>query len=154
MMLYTIFIDMDDVICDFKSSYNFNRKEMPSVMFPQSIKGFFENLKAVPGAVEAVGKLRKLPDIEPYVLTAPSTRNPLSYTEKRIWIEKHFDYEFTKKLIICSDKSLLRGHTLIDDNVDGKGQENFKGDLIHFGSQEFPSWEAVINHILKRVINS
>lgn len=32
---------------------------------------------------------------------------------------------------------------LIDDNVEGKGQNYFQGELIHFGSQEFPDWMSV-----------
>ena len=80
-------------------------------------------------------------------MTAPSTRNPLSYTEKRIWIEDKFDYEFTKKLIICSNKGLLKGNVLIDDYDQGKGQENFEGELIHFGSERYPSWKVVLSYL-------
>jgi 5'-nucleotidase len=50
---------------------------------------------------------------------------------------------FVKKLIICPNKSLLKGQYLIDYNHTGKGQEKFEGKLIHFGSDEFPNWEKV-----------
>jgi 5'(3')-deoxyribonucleotidase len=76
-------------------------------------------------------------------LTAPSEHNPLSYTEKRIWIEKHLGFDFVERLIICSNKSLLKGDILIDDHISGKGQENFEGQLIHFGSEEFLNWVMV-----------
>jgi len=81
---------------------------------------------------------------EPYILTAPSTRNPFSYTEKRVWVEKKFGYSFVDKLIICSNKALLDGDVLIDDNGSGKGQENFEGRLFLFGGDEFPDWQAVV----------
>jgi hypothetical protein len=71
------------------------------------------------------------------------TRNLLSYTEKRIWIECHFDYKFTKKLKLSPDKGLLKGDFLIDDHNDGKGQERFERELIRFGSQLFPDWHSV-----------
>jgi len=41
--------------------------------------------------------------------------NPLSYTEKRVWIEKFFGIDFVEKLIICSNKGLVKGAFLIDD---------------------------------------
>ena len=142
-----VYIDMDDVLCNFTEAYNASLKRAPETQFPQSVKGFFETLVPMKDAIEAVEKLRSLYDV--YILTAPSTRNPLSYTEKRIWIEKHFGYEFTKKLIICSNKGLLKGDILIDDYKEGKGQENFEGKLIHFGTENCPDWESAIERITK-----
>lgn len=138
-----IYIDMDDVLCDYKSSYNRYKTNFPDEKFPQSIEGFFKKLAPIKNGVETVKKIIASDNYDPYILTAPSTRNPFSYMEKRIWIENYFDYQFTKKLIICPNKGLLKGDLLIDDNVEGKGQECFEGRLIHFGSPEFPDWESV-----------
>ena len=138
-----VYIDMDDVICDYSSAFESDLEANPGIQFPQSQYGFFQKLKPIEGAIISVEALIKSEKYVPYVLTAPSTRNPFSYTEKRIWIEKYFGYDFTKRLIICSDKGLLKGDILIDDNTSGKGQENFEGQLIYFGSDEFPNWEAV-----------
>ncbi len=44
----------------------------------------------------------------------------------------------TLKLIICSNKGLLKGDILIDDHISGRGQEFFEGKLIHFGQNEYP----------------
>jgi 5'(3')-deoxyribonucleotidase len=140
---HIVYVDMDDVICNFTSAYNCALQQIPSIKHPQSQYGFFANLTPKDGAIEAVKALIQSPAFEPYVLTAPSTRNPFSYTEKRVWIEKYFGYEFVEKLIICSNKGLLKGDYLIDDHVNGKGQENFEGKLIHFGSKEFPHWNAL-----------
>ena len=82
------------------------------------------------------------------MLTAPSTKNPLSYTEKRLWIENHFSYPFTERLIISPNKGLFKGDFLVDDNTSGKGQENFEGELIQFGSQSFPDWTSVLQRLL------
>ena len=68
----------------------------------------------------------------------------MSYTEKRVWVEKHLGLEFVERLIICPDKSLLKGNYLIDDLATGRGQENFEGQLIHFGTETFKNWEDVI----------
>ncbi|MCP3924711.1 MAG: hypothetical protein GY714_19215 [Desulfobacterales bacterium] len=138
-----IYIDMDDVLCDYQSGYKYYKLKYPDIKFPQSIKGFFNDLAPVKNGVATVNKMISSEKYNPYILTAPSTRNPHSYMEKRIWIESHFDYNFTKKLIICPNKGLLKGDILIDDIVAGKGQESFEGDLIHFGSPEFPDWSSV-----------
>ncbi len=135
---------MDDTICNFKMA----ARQYASLKFPQSKIGFFEELEPLEGAIEAVNYLRTVAEYEVYILTAPSVRNVHSYTEKRIWIEKYFDLEFCKKLIICSNKGLLRGDFLIDDYVSGKGQENFEGNLLHYGSDEFPNWKAIRNYFI------
>jgi 5'-nucleotidase len=33
---------------------------------------------------------------------------------------------------------LLKGDFLIDDYITGRGQEYFEGELIHFGSNQYP----------------
>lgn len=138
-----IYIDMDDVLCDYQAGKKLYLKKHPEIQYPQSIKGFFEELRPVKDGVETVKKLITSDIYDPYILTAPSTRNPLSYSEKRIWIEKYFGYSFTKNLIICSNKGLLKGDILIDDHIEGRGQENFEGLIFHFGSSSFPNWKAV-----------
>jgi 5'(3')-deoxyribonucleotidase len=87
------------------------------------------------------------PDYEPYILTAPSVKNPLCYTEKRIWVEEKFGLNFVPNLIICANKGLLKGDVLVDDNIEGKGQENFDGRLIHFGSEQNPNWASVLESL-------
>jgi len=142
-----IYIDMDGVLCDFFGAHSRDRKQNPDVQFPHSKLGFFENLEPLLGAIDAVNKLRENKNFDPWILTAPSTRNAHCYTEKRNWIENHFGYEFTKKLIISPNKALLKGAFLIDDYIEGKGQENFCGELIQFGSDTYPSWESVLKYL-------
>jgi len=100
-------------------------------------------LPPLEGAVDAVKALISCSQYDPDILTAPSIRNPLCYTEKRNWIEDKFGIDFVHKLIISPNKGLLRGHYLIDDYCEGKGQENFVGKLIHFGSKSFPNWKTI-----------
>jgi hypothetical protein len=45
---------------------------------------------------------------------------------------------------ITPDKSLWMGDFLIDDHDSGRGQENFQGELIHFGSAKWPDWATVL----------
>jgi 5'-nucleotidase len=138
-----VYVDMDDVLCNYSGAYLAEISLHPENKYPQSQYGFFVNLQPIEGAVDAIKALIQSDNYEPYILTAPSIHNPFSYTEKRIWTEKHLGFEFVDRLIICSNKGLLKGDFLIDDNTFGKGQENFEGTFIHFGSKAFTDWNDV-----------
>lgn len=142
-----IYIDMDGVLCDFEGAFARDQKAFPEILYPQSRQGFYLGLKPLKGAVQAMAALMRAENIDPYILTAPSVYNPLSYTEKRIWVEDHLGFEWVQRLIISPDKSLLIGNALIDDHTEGRGQENFKGELIHFGSPKYPNWTSVIDEV-------
>lgn len=141
-----IYIDMDDTLCDFNGRYQEVKALSPEVTFPQSQTGFFLNLEPLPRAVVAFQHLSALPNTDVYILTAPSVRNPLSYTEKRLWVENHLGLDAAYRLILCPNKALLLGDYLIDDRAEGKGQEHFQGQHIHFGSASYPDWTSVLFH--------
>lgn len=142
-MIMIVYLDMDDVLCNFKEAHAKALSANPSIQFPQSQYGFFLNLMPKEGAIDAVAAFEASSNYDVYILTAPSLKNPLCYTEKRAWVEKWLGFSMVEKLIISPNKSLLNGDILIDDNVSGKGQEGFEGRLIQFGSKQFPDWAAV-----------
>lgn len=139
-----VYIDMDGVLCDFNGGYAAYKKKNPLVQFPQSQYGFFRRLKPIKEAIESVNFLNEQEQFDIYFLSAPSVINPLSYTEKRLWIEDYFGFGMANKLILSPNKGLNKGDFLIDDCDFGKGQEDFEGKLILFGSDEFQNWETVM----------
>ena len=144
-----IFVDMDGVLCDFMKDYNkLISKDNP---YPQSRINFFKNLEPYSDAVASYRELEEHFDV--WILTRPSVLNPLCYMEKRMWVEDHLGIETCHKLIISSDKSLLRGDYLIDDMPrDNIGNVlNFQGEHIHFGTESAPNWEAVLNYLINKV---
>ena len=54
-------------------------------------------------------------------------------------------------LIISPHKHLNKGDYLIDDMPSGKGQNNFGGQLILFGSEEFPNWTSVARYFKSKI---
>jgi len=140
---------MDGVLCDYVGAHNKATTLCPSIKYPQSQYGFFRNLKPLPNAIEAFSVLFMHADV--YILTAPSVKNPLSYSEKREWVETHLGVEVTEKLIMSPNKGLSKGDYLIDDMISGKGQDKFEGKLIHFGSDEFPNWNKVLEYFKKEL---
>jgi hypothetical protein len=42
------------------------------------------------------------------------------------------------------------GDYLVDDRPNN-GAENFKGEWIHFGSEEYPNWASVLTYLQGKV---
>jgi len=140
-----VYVDMDDCLCKFMKAFIIARKAEPGIVYPQSQYKFFENLEPIDGAVEAYKKLKE--KYEVFILSRPSVYNPLSYTEKRIWVEKHFSFKECDNLILSCDKTLLRGKYLIDDQVQ-TGLLVPEWEHIHFGGEKFPDWESILNYLM------
>jgi len=76
-------------------------------------KGFYRDLP-LPGAVEAVtDPLAEGFDV--YICTSPLVQYQNCALEKYEWVEEHLGSEFTKRVILTRDKTLVRGDVLIDD---------------------------------------
>jgi 5'-nucleotidase len=146
-MRQIVYVDMDGVLCDYWGAHERDRLRNPAQPFPQSVAGFYRGLAPIEGAIEDFASLTANPKLDVHILTAPSIYNPLCYTEKRLWVEDHLGFEAVSRLIIAPDKSLLKGHMLIDDQTEGRGQERFEGKLIHFGSEKWPNWPAVLSYL-------
>jgi len=142
-----VYIDMDGVLADFYGAHAEAIKNNPKNKFPQCEYGFFRNLRPMPNAVDMFESLWQRRKFDVYILTAPSIKNPLCYTEKMLWVKEHLGEEVLNNLIINPNKGLNKGDFLIDDNISGKGQENFEGEVIHFGSDRFKDWIDVILYL-------
>jgi len=152
-----VYIDMDNVIVDFKSgiaqldektleAYEGNYDEVP---------GIFGLMQPMPGAINAVNILVEYYDV--YILSTAPWLNPGAWTDKVKWIQKHFgkdkDSVLYKCLIISHHKNLNRGNFLIDDRTKN-GASEFEGTHIHFGQDHFPDWNSVLNYFLQTLIYS
>ena len=70
-----------------------------------------------------------------------------AWMHKRLWVAKHFNEKLIRKrLILCHHKQLLIGDYLIDDRR-FNGASEFKGEWIHFGSDQFPDWKSVLIYL-------
>lgn len=142
--MLTVYIDMDDVMCDFSGARKSALLTNPEIGYPQSQLDFFRKLKPIYGAIDGVNYLMN--NYDAYIASAPSICNPLSYTEKALWIKDHFGTRVLERLILIPQKNLLKGDYLIDDRIDSNGQNMFNGKLIQFGSAEWPNWMTVIEY--------
>lgn len=143
-----LYCDMDGVLCDIAAQHVAYKKVFPTQPYPQSQYGFFADMEPIPDGVETLKRLMKYFDV--WICTAPSWKNPMCLAEKNVWIRRHFGIDFCEKIVITSDKSICIGDYLIDDNLEGRGQNRFTGELIHFGSQDFPDWNSVFDYLIEK----
>lgn len=87
--------------------------------------GFYESLLPIEGAIEALKDIEEncLDFIEPFLCSSPEVEyeTQLCHTEKARWVEEHLGRFWTKRLILTKDKTLVRGHILLDDKPLIKG---------------------------------
>ena len=144
-----LYIDLDGVVADFVSAMNAHplRNELPFNKDPDTIPGLFRNLKPIESAISSVEKLLHSEKYEVYFLSTAPWNNPSAWTDKRLWLTEQFGDIINRRLILTHRKDLVKGDILIDDRPNN-GAKDFEGELIKFGSDEYPNWDSVINYLL------
>ena len=142
---------MDGVLADFDSKAALTPKHIKQKYGDDfhRIPGFYRDLQPMPGAVDAFNYLCERYEV--YIASTPSWNNPSSWIDKRLWVQEYLGPNAYKKLILTSNKGLLKGESedgrpnvLIDDNV-WNGVEDFTGHHYHFGTDpQFMNWDDVL----------
>ena len=146
-----LYFDMDNVLADFPSGLAKIDPETQKLYgdHPDDIPGIFALMEPVAGAVEAVHTLARSGKFDMYILSTAPWKNPSAWADKVQWVTRHFDDVFHKRLIISHHKNLCHGEYLIDDR-DRHGAKDFGGEWIHFRSDRFPNWQAVLDYLLPK----
>jgi len=92
--------------------------------------GFIRSLPVVQGSIEAIKELSSR-GYEVFICSAPLSNYENCVLEKHEWIEEHLGREWTRKLILTRDKTLVKGKLLIDDRPEIKGAAT-------------PEWEHIL----------
>lgn len=151
-----ILLDQDDVLADYNGGFLklwrarypnefyvplYQRKSFDATFdYPANLKdkmrsiylapGFVRGLPPMDGAIRAVRYLVSCGhDVR--ICTAPLTKYENCVLEKYQWVEIHLGREFTRKLILTKDKTLVRSDLLIDDKPEILGAVD-------------PTWEHVL----------
>ena len=138
-----VYIDMDNTLADYlkhAEELSLNPKEA------KHVRGFFRNLKPMPGAIEAYNILDK--HFKVYLLTTAPWSNPYACVEKFEWVKEYLPNAY-KNLIISHHKELNMGDYLIDDST-ANGAGEFKGIHIPIHSEKFPNWNSVLRFIFNK----
>lgn len=146
-----VYIDMDGVIVDFNSGKkHFTNEDYERAGCEwDNVEGIYSKMTPVKGAIDAVKRICKKYDV--YILSTAPWNNPSAWSDKVMWIQLYFGNEagfpLYKRLILTHHKDLCIGNYLIDDNNEKNGVPNFKGELIHFGSKQYPNWDSVLEKL-------
>ena len=142
-----IYVDMDNVIVDFKSALR-KRGLSEDTKNADDIEGIFSEMDPMPGAIEGYNKLVDMGH-DVYILSTAPWANPSAWSDKLLWVKEYLGEVAKKRLILSHNKNLNSGDFLIDDrDVNGAGEWGEK--LLRFGFDEnqepfdYPNWDSII----------
>ena len=142
-----LYIDMDNVLVDFQSGINklseYEKKEYEGRY--DEVPNIFAKMYPYKGAIDAFHRLVRFYDV--YILSTAPWNNPSAWSDKLVWVKKWLGTYSYKRLILSHHKNLNKGDFLIDDRLKN-GAENFSGELILFGSEQYPNWESVVDYLI------
>jgi 5'(3')-deoxyribonucleotidase len=144
-----IAIDMDEVMADtmahFLAKYNsrfgsniqpvdFQGKHVFDVLHEEhklaamdyfQQEEFFATIPLMPNSAEVVLALTECYEV---FITTAAMDVPRSFTAKFNWLQSHFPFIPTSRIVFCGDKSIIAADFLIDDNL--RHLTNFRGEGI------------------------
>ena len=144
-----LYIDMDNVLVDFRSAF----KKIPNETLTKfkgnedQIDGLFGLMDPIPKAIESFNELSDLFDT--YILSKSPGSNESAWIDKLRWVKKYLGEKAKKRLILSHHKNLNTGDFLIDDRT-ANGAGEFQGFHIHFGQTDFPNWDSVVEFLRKK----
>ena len=142
-----LYIDMDNVLVDFQSGINklseYEKREYEGRY--DEVPNIFARMGPYEGAINAYHHLARFYDV--YILSTAPWNNPSAWSDKLIWVRKWLGTDGYKRLILSHHKNLNKGDFLIDDRLKN-GAENFSGELILFGSEQYPNWDSVVDYLI------
>lgn len=100
-------------ITTFELELSFPAEVRPTIRSTFRAPGFCRDLPPLPGAVDALHALVDA-GADVRLLTAPLSVASCP-SDKWQWVERHLGADFTRRLILAKDKTLVRGDLLVDD---------------------------------------
>lgn len=145
-----LYVDMDNVLVDFPSGISLLNESMRHDYTGRfdEVPGIFSLMSPMPNSIDSFKELSKLFDT--YVLSTAPWENPSAWSDKLLWVKNNLGSTAYKRLILSHHKNLNDGDYLIDDRT-ANGANAFVGEHIHFGTEHFPDWEAVLGYLRKNV---
>lgn len=107
----------------------------PAIVEAKTRKGLYNSLPPLQGAIEALKDIEENCSdfIDAFICSSPVVvyEDCMSHSEKVQSIKEHLGDYWVKRLILTKDKTLVRGHFLIDDKPEITGAMN-------------PTWNQIV----------
>lgn len=148
-MKKTLYIDMDNVLVDFRSAFDRVENELLEKFKENKddIPGIFALMDPVKDAIQSIEFLAK--HFEVYILSTAPWDNPSAWHDKLLWIKEHLPEIGYKRLILSHNKHLNIGDYIIDDRTKN-GVDKFQGQHLHFGEDgDYKTWKEVVDFLCK-----
>lgn len=144
-----LYVDMDNVLVNFKTGIDALNEDLKCryVGCYDEAPNIFAKMQPNEGAIDAINCLKDKYDI--YILSTAPWNNPSAWSDKLEWVKRYLGEVCYKRLILSHHKNLNAGDYLVDDRT-VNGAADFKGELILFGSEQFPNWEVVVKYLLSK----
>ena len=145
-----LYIDMDNVLVDFKSGIDALSSELKSAYQNNydECPNIFSLMKPMDGAIEAFHLLSE--HFDTYILSTAPWNNPSAWHDKLLWVKHHLGKTAHKRLILSHHKNLNHGDFLIDDRT-ANGVDRINGKHNQFGTIHFPAWQSVTNYLMGKI---
>ena len=148
-----LYVDMDNVLVDFKSGMNRLdteiRKRYPNDKDIDDASGIFSLMDPMEGAIESYETLAT--KFDTYILSTAPWKNPSAWSDKLLWVQKYLGEVAHKRLILSHNKHRCHGDFLIDDRPKHNGVDKFSGEVLYFGKDGvFKDWPSVMEYLLDK----
>lgn len=150
-----ILVDMDGVLVDFDAGFRkvwnnrsvIHREEsyyMERCVGAEHYKeaellehtaGFFESLPPMKGALHAINEMER-DGLLVLIVSSPILTSFHCAQEKINWIRRHLGERWLDKVVLCTDKSAVRGDLLIDDKPLDR--------MAPYGKHTTASWKQIV----------
>lgn len=148
-------------VTHFNSEALFQKEYQERVEAIADEEGFFLDLKPFPGVIKAFEEITSDPRLEVFICTTPKRfyKSSSSVSEKHTWIARYLGCEWTDRMILTRDKTLVRGDILVDDKPEIKGVQvpswvhvyhnrPYNTHIMKPRIKEWSSWKDILLPIL------
>lgn len=142
-----VYFDMDNTLVNFDSGIHQlsdYQKEKYSGRLDE-VPGIFSIMNPITDMVELFNTMSEDERFDCYVLSTSPWENPTAASDKIEWIKNYLPKAY-KRVILSHNKHLNVGDYLIDDRT-ANGAGEFGGELIQYGTDEFPNAESIKNYL-------